>query len=82
MVTVHREAGFRFAIYRDDHEPAHVHVIKDGEVIVNLLGAGGQPEVRQAVGSTKADIRKTLRIVTGRQADLLAKWKEMHGGTD
>ena len=43
MVTVHREAGFRFAIYRDDHAPAHVHAIKDGEVIVTLLGPGGEP---------------------------------------
>jgi hypothetical protein len=58
MVTVHREAGFRFAIYRDDHEPAHVHVLKDGEVIVKLVGANGKPEVRQAYGSSNADIRK------------------------
>lgn len=82
MVTVHREGGFRVAIYRDDHEPAHVHVIKDGEVIVTLVGADGQPEVRQAYGSTRADLRKSLRIVTERQAQLLAKWKEMHGGAD
>lgn len=82
MVTVHRESGFRVAIYRDDHAPAHVHVIKDGEVIVNLIGADGQPEVRQAHGVTKADIRKALRIVTGQQARLQAKWQEMHGGID
>jgi hypothetical protein len=43
MVTVHREGGFRFVIYRDDHPPAHVHVIKDGEIIVQLLGPAGQP---------------------------------------
>lgn len=82
MVTVHREGGFRVAIYRDDHEPAHVHVIKDGEVIVTLTGADGRPEVRQAYGSTKADVRKSLRIVSEQQDRLLAKWKEIHGGTD
>lgn len=32
MVTVHREGGFRIAIYTDDHEPAHVHVLGDGEM--------------------------------------------------
>ena len=82
MVTVHREGGFRVAIYRDDHVPAHVHLIKDGEVIVNLRGAEGMPEVRQVFGATNADVRKCLRIVTERQAMLLAKWKEMHGGID
>ena len=82
MVTVHREGGFRFAIYRDDHEPAHVHIMKDGEVIVNLVGADGKPEVRQAYGTSTADIRKIVRIVVARQAEFLAKWQEMHGGID
>jgi len=82
MVTVHREGGFRVAIYRNDHEPAHVHVIKDGEVIVNLVGANGKPEIREANRASKAEMRKALRIVTGQQAHLLTKWEEMHGGTD
>lgn len=54
MVTALREAGFRFVIYKDDHQPAHVHVIKDGESIVNLAGSDGAPELRQDFGSTKA----------------------------
>ena len=70
MVTVHREGGFRFALYRDDHEPAHVHVIKDGEVVINLIGQDGKPEVREAMGTTKADIRKCLQIVTEQQVHL------------
>ena len=82
MVTVHREGGFRFAIYRDDHEPAHVHAMKDGEVIVNLVGAGGRPEVRDARGTTTSDIRKIVGIVNARQSEFLAKWQEMHDGTD
>jgi hypothetical protein len=82
MVTVHREGGFRVAIYTDDHEPAHVHVLKDGEVIVNLVGADGRPEIRQVSATTRADQRKSLQIVIDRQAYLLAKWQEIHGGTD
>jgi len=82
MVTVHREDGFRFAIYRNDHEPAHVHAIKDGETIVNLVGSDGRPELRESMGATKADIRKVLRIVAERRAYLLAKWKEIQDGTD
>ena len=82
MVTVHREGGFRIVIYRNEHEPAHVHVIKDGEVIVNLSGADGTPEIRQAYGAMMADVRKSLRIVTEQQAHLLAQWEEIHGGAD
>ncbi len=82
MVTVHREAGFRIAVYRNDHEPAHVHVIKDGEVIVNLIGADGRPEVREATGATKADVRKAMRIVIEQQDYLLTKWQEIRDGTD
>ncbi len=82
MVTVHREGGFRFAIYRDDHEPAHVHVWTDGEVIVTLMGADGKPEVRNAYGTKKADLRKVVRIVTARRNEFLAKWQEMHDGID
>lgn len=82
MVTVHREGGFRIAIYRNDHEPAHVHAIKDGEVVVNLVGATGKPEIRDAYGSTKAEVRKALRIVAGQQDFLLRRWKEIQDGTD
>lgn len=44
MVTVHREAGLRFIIYSDDHKPAHVHVVGDGNAKVDLGGANGMPE--------------------------------------
>ncbi|PWG01323.1 DUF4160 domain-containing protein [Sphingosinicella humi] len=45
MVTVHREAGLRFIIFVDDHEPAHVHVIGDGTAKINLTGPSGEPEL-------------------------------------
>ena len=79
MVTVHREGGYRVVIYKDDHEPAHVHVIKDGEVIVNLGTATGGPELRQAFGGTAADVRKAVRIVIEQRDYLLGKWDEIHG---
>lgn len=49
---------------------------------MTLVGKDGRPEVRQDYGSTQADIRKALRIATERQAEFLAKWQEIHGGTD
>jgi hypothetical protein len=82
MVTVYREGGFRVVIYRNDHEPAHVHVIKDGEIIVNLIGADGQPELREAYGTTRADIRKAMRIVAGQRGHLLRRWQEIQNEAD
>jgi Domain of unknown function (DUF4160) len=82
MVTVHREGGFRIVIHTDDHLPAHVHVIKDGEVVIQLVGRQGNPELMREIGSTNADVRKSMRIVEAQQASLLERWKEIHGDPD
>ena len=76
MVTVYRALGLRIVIFVDDHEPAHVHVFGDGEAKINLLGA---PALVWAVGMTRADIRRAMRIVKERQAELLERWSEIHG---
>ena len=77
MVTVHRAHGLRFVIFVDDHEPAHVHVFGDGEAKINL--AGGDPELISAVGMSRADIRRIMRLVKEQQAYLLKRWSEIHG---
>ena len=79
MVTVHREAGFRFIIFADDHEPAHVHVFGDGQAKINLAGTDGAPELVSAAGMKAGDLRKVMRIVTEQQASLLEQWKAYHG---
>ena len=66
-------------IFFDDHEPAHVHVFGDGEAKVNLIGANGIPELVWAVGMTRADIRRAMKIVRERRDALLGRWKEIHG---
>ena len=39
MVTVHRFDGLRFVIYSNDHDPAHVHVLRAGsEAKIQLVG--------------------------------------------
>lgn len=78
MVTVHRQFGLRFAIYADDHEPAHVHVIGDGEMKVAISGADGKPELIDANGMKRGDIRKAVRIVTERQGYFMERWREIH----
>jgi hypothetical protein len=57
MVTVHRDGGLRFAIFKDDHDPAHVHVSGSGEAKVNLIGPLGYPIVEWSIGLTKGDLR-------------------------
>lgn len=79
MVTVHREAGFRFVIFADDHEPAHVHVVGDGAAKVNLLGPDGEPELVSSFGFKLGDMRKMMRIIAREQLALIEKWNEIHG---
>ncbi len=82
MVTVLREAGFRFVIYTDDHEPAHVHVIGDGELKVALRDGDALPQLVRAIGMKAGDRRKAMDIVRANQSMLLARWQEIHGGEE
>jgi Domain of unknown function (DUF4160) len=81
MVAVHREAGMRFVIFKDDHEPAHVHVYCGGAEVKIALGVdGGLPENIRNYGMRIADARKAMNMVTAQQTIMRAKWNEIHGG--
>ena len=82
MVTVLRADGLRVVIFVDDHIPAHVHVVGDGQAKINLLGADGMPELIWADGMTRGEIRRAVRIVTEAQSLLLARWENIHGRVD
>ena len=76
MVTVHRAFGFRFVIFTNDHEPAHVHVFgQGGEAKVNLLTPDGLVWV---VGMSRADIRRIIEEVRSQQDMLLTEWRRIH----
>ena len=79
MVTVLRSEGPRVVIFTDDHEPAHVHVFGDGEAKIDLVGKNGFVELVRAVGMTRTDIRRSMRIVNENRGMLLARWREIHG---
>lgn len=79
MVTIHREHGLRFIIYLDDHEPAHIHVIGEGEAKINLVGVDGVPELVRAVGFTAAALRRIMRVVGLQQRTFLDHWRHWHG---
>lgn len=79
MVTIHREHGFRFVIYVDDHGPAHVHVRGDGEMKVFIRGEGGLPDIAYSVGVKTRDRRRVMDVVHERQEQFLSHWAEIHG---
>lgn len=79
MVAIHREHGLRFVIYTTDHEPAHVHIFGDGELKVNIVGADGLPEIVLGRGMKAGDRRRAMDVVKARQAEFLARWREIQG---
>lgn len=79
MVTVHKEAGFRFVICTNDHVPAHVHVDGEGSAKINLAGPDGAPELVEAWNMKRGDIRKAMQIVAEQQEKMLERWRAIHG---
>ena len=76
MVTILKADGFRFIIFINDHEPAHVHVFGDGEAKINLVGT---PELVWAMKMSKANIRRALRLTQARQNLFLTRWRDILG---
>lgn len=78
MVTVHRFDGFRFVIFSNDHDPAHVHVIGAGrEAKIQLVGEA--PLLIWQVGFAPPDLRRTIEEVRRERFRLLKRWKDIHG---
>ena len=82
MVVVHRAHGFRFVIYTDDHEPAHVHIVGAGLAKVHLFGPGGRPEVVDVRGIKRSDMRRLYTEVEERREEFIREWERIHGPTD
>jgi hypothetical protein len=81
MPSVLRKDGFDFRIYPLDHPPAHVHVFKSGEAIINV-GWNESPSVREIKGMAKRDVRHAIDIVSDEQIYLWQRWCEFHADKD
>lgn len=79
MVVVHRAFGLRFIIYPDDHEPAHVHVVGEGEARVSIVGPNGLPLMLSAIGMKTSTKRRVMDEVLAHQERLLGEWRRIHG---
>lgn len=77
-----RAHGLRVVIYANDHRPAHVHVFGDGEAKIDLLGAGGAPDLVWADGMARGEVRRAVRLVSERRTFLLSRWEDIHGRPD
>lgn len=84
MATVHRENGFEFRIWPNDHAPPHVHAWKAGGMAkIELVDGFGVVKVREM---KPIDVIRAVRIVIANEARLIQAWGEIHvqpkAGTD
>ena len=74
MPTIHREDGFDFRLYPNDHHPPHVHVFKGGEEF--LIELGNPPVLREERGQLSSkEIRRALEIVAEQLEKLMDAWR-------
>lgn len=82
MVVIHRAHGFRFVIYTQDHEPAHVQITGPGQAKIDLLGPGGRPTAVYSIGIKRSDLRRLMDEVAEHRAQFLAEWERIHGAKE
>lgn len=80
MPTIHREAGFRFGFFPNDHPPPHVHATnQSGGMKVYLGDDKTLPRIVSISGLKEAEARTAFRIILDNRARFLEKWREWHG---
>ncbi len=79
MPTVLRTNGHRFMIFTDDHEPAHVHVFRAGNVAVFVLHCpDGPPELREQKGFRLREAHRIQKMLEAHIDYLCEEWKRIH----
>ena len=68
--------GFNFKINTDDHEPMHVHIWHQGNLLI--VNFENEIIVRNNYGFNANEKRRAVRIVAANQAVLQTKWREIH----
>lgn len=79
MPTIHREAGFRFSFFANDHNPPHIHVTNSNGTMKVILGDQTMaPSIFAVTGMKKADGRKALKIIQAHKNKFLSEWSKWH----
>ena len=82
MPTVHREGGFHFRIFVNDHSPTHVHVVKAGGFAKVAIGNLEEPPcLLEAYRLKDGDIVRAVRIVEREWRKFMLAWTGIHGET-
>jgi hypothetical protein len=80
MPTVLRLGSLRVVIYPNDHRPAHVHVIGQGNsAIFNLNCPAGQLRLRVNFGFSDHQLHDVQAKLLDHIAQLCRAWEENHG---
>ena len=79
MVTVSQAHGLAVRIYKDDHPPAHVHVVGNGIAKINLQGLDSSPSIVFTRGMNRAEVRRAWQLVVQNRAFLLEQGWSIHG---
>ena len=71
--------NFRVVIYSNDHLPAHVHAIGNGnEAVFNLNCPSGPVTLRENYGVSDKDLARIEDALNDSLDILYRKWKEIH----
>lgn len=77
MATAHREDGFEFRIWPNDHAPPHVHAWKAGGMAkIELVDGFDVLKVREM---KPIDVIRAVRIAIANHEKLMRAWEEIHG---
>jgi hypothetical protein len=79
MPTILRIGGLRVVIYSEDHRPAHVHVVGEGEAVYILNCPNGPLELRGNYGFKAQVLSRIEEELQARIKDLCTGWSEIHG---
>jgi len=83
VAIIFEQDGYRVMVFvRDEHPPAHVHVLY-GDVMIVVLIDGGIARFRQDPRRRRRppdrQIRRAVEIVAERIGDCLEAWNRYHG---
>lgn len=76
MPTILRQSGFAFKINTDDHEPMHVHIWHQNNLLI--IDFENEIIVRNNYGFNNNETRRAKRIVQSNQASFQERWREIH----
>ena len=72
--------ALRFVIWRNDHDPAHVHVFSaESEAKIELGEPNGHPRLIDNRRMKRSDLSKALKGVSDHRSLLMEKWRKIHG---